>query len=307
MASCLVIGGNGFLGSYVVDALVALGHEVSVFDRFSASVMFASRDVRRITGDFLNHADVRSAVSGQDYVFHFLSTTTPASAEDDPSLDVRTNIAASIDLFDFAVQAGTRRLIFASTGGAIYGDQPTGAITEDALPRPVSPYAIGKQTIEGYLRYYHRKHGLESTSFRISNPYGPRQRANKKQGVIPIFLQHIAHGTPITVYGDGSMTRDFLYAADAATLVARTIATTPKHSVYNIGSGHGTTINEVLDLARSVTGREVEVLHQAPPRTFIERSVLDVNRYTEEFGPLGSLALREGVELTWHDTLEQLA
>jgi UDP-glucose 4-epimerase len=144
---CLVVGGNGFLGSYVVDALVAAGHEVSVFDRFSSeSATYRSAGVRRFAGDFLNHADVRGAVEGQQAIFHFLSTTTPASAEDEPTLDVRTNVAASIDLFQFAVDAGVSKVYFASTGGAIYGDHGLGSITEEMLPEPVSPYAIGKPT-----------------------------------------------------------------------------------------------------------------------------------------------------------------
>lgn len=307
MARCLVIGGNGFLGSHVVDALAERGHEVTVFDRFSASIQYIAPGVRQAVGDFMNHAEVRAAVAGQEYVFHFVSTTTPATAEDDPTLDVRTNISASIELFDLAVGAGVARVYFASTGGAMYGDQSASRITEDTLPQPVSPYAIGKQAIEGYLRYFKRKRGLESVSFRVSNPYGPRQRLNKKQGVIPIFLHNIAEGRPISVYGDGSAIRDFIFVEDAARLIAETVGRDTAHPVYNIGSGRGTSLNEVLALAREITGREVVVEHVANPTTFVDRVVLDVGRYTAEFGQEASVSLREGMERTWHDTLEQLA
>jgi UDP-glucose 4-epimerase len=173
VARCVVVGGNGFLGSYMVDELVAQGHEVTAFDRFSASTpAYTASGVRTVVGDFLNTADLHDMLGGQDYVFHFLSTTTPASAEDDPSLDVRTNVSQSVQMLELAVEAGVSKVYFASTGGAIYGDQDAPLIGEDSLPVPVSPYAIGKQAIEGYLRYFHRKHGLESVSFRISNPYG---------------------------------------------------------------------------------------------------------------------------------------
>src|SRR5690606_14386344 len=118
-----------------------------------------------------------------------------------------------------AVEAGVKHVAFASTGGAIYGEQDDESITEYAVPRPLSPYAIGKLAIEGYLRYFHRKHGLRSVSFRISNPYGPRQHPHKRQGVIPIFLQRIAEGLPVEVFGDGSMVRDYLYVEDAARMV----------------------------------------------------------------------------------------
>ena len=157
MARALVIGGNGFLGSYIVDELAARGHSVTVFDRFSGdAARFESAGITRVVGDFLNQADVARAVKGQEWVFHFLSTTTPASADDDPTVDVRTNIASSIDLLTQCVRAGVSRVFYASTGGAIYG-QRSGPATEDSLPAPISPYAIGKLAIEGYLRYFQRK------------------------------------------------------------------------------------------------------------------------------------------------------
>jgi UDP-glucose 4-epimerase len=303
-----VVGGNGFLGSHVVDALAEAGHEVSVFDRFSTeSTTYAATGVRRILGDFMNHAHVREAVAGQQYVFHFLSTTTPASAENDPTLDVRTNVSASIDFFRFAVDAGVERVYFASTGGAIYGDHGTSALTEDVLPEPVSPYAIGKQAIEGYLRYFRVKHGLESTSFRISNPYGARQRITRKQGVIPIFLHRIAEGLPIDIYGDGSAVRDYIYAGDVARMIVAAVGPPTAHSVYNIGSGEGTSLAELVELAREVTGRDVVVRTTGQPPTFVDRVVLDTSRYAAEFGRPELVPLRRGMELTWQHTLEQLA
>jgi len=304
VARCLVIGGNGFVGSWLVDQLVRDGHEVAVFDRFSAGIVYRSSSVRRVVGDFMNLANVRTALAGQEYVFHFLSTTTPASAEDDPTLDVRTNIASSIELFQLAVDAGVSGLYFASTGGAIYGDQPPGSITEEALPLPMSPYAIGKLAIEGYLRYFERKHGLSSVTFRISNPYGPRQRANKKQGVIPIFLHAALEHEPLTQYGDGSMVRDFIYVEDAARMMAAVVGRNAQHRVYNIGSGLGHSVAEVIDVVRTVSGTAVEVVQLPTPSTYVDRIVLDTTRYTAEFGPSEFLSLDEGTRRTWAAMLE---
>jgi UDP-glucose 4-epimerase len=301
MAKCVVVGGNGFLGSHVVDALAAAGHEVTAFDRFSGDVSFASADTRIVVGDFLNQADVRGALAGQQYVFHFLSTTTPASSENDPMLDVRTNIAASIELFEVACAAGVERVVFASTGGAIYGDHPEPALDESVLPQPVSPYAIGKLAIEGYLRYFRRKFGLSSVSLRISNPYGPRQRANKRQGVVPIFLHHALTGTPLTVFGDGSMVRDFLYVEDAATMIAATATPESRFDTYNLGSGEGHSISEVIDVIRAVTGLPLELEYQPAPTTFVERVVLDTSRFTDEFDIRSAVSLEEGVRRTWDD------
>lgn len=307
MARCLVIGGNGFLGSHVVDELVDAGHTVTVFDRFShEGPSFASPEVRSVTGDFFATDDLRAAVDGQELLFHFLSTTTPVTAAADPTLDVRTNVMQSIELFGLAAEAGVQRVYFASTGGAMYGVQPSDRVAETALPAPFSPYAIGKQSIEAYLRYFRLTHGLESVSFRISNPYGPRQHPEKKQGVIPIFLHRIARGLPVDVYGDGAMVRDFIFAADAARMIAKTLGGAQRHDVYNIGSGVGTTVNELLDLMRRVTDREIVIEHKPKPATFVDRVVLDTQRYSAEFGEPDLLSLQDGVEQTWQATLREL-
>jgi UDP-glucose 4-epimerase len=300
MANCLVIGANGFIGSHLVDELVSRGHEVTAFDRFSnQQSAFSALGVRQIAGDFMNQSDVADAVRGQQLVFHFVSTTTPVTAENDPTLDVRTNIASSIELFQHCVDADVQKVFFASTGGAIYGDQPEASFAETVSPLPVSPYAIGKLAIEGYLRYFGTKYGLESTSFRISNPYGPRQRANKKQGVIPIFLSRMARGLPLTVYGDGSMVRDYLYVRDAVHMIGDTVGSASNHDMYNIGSGAGTSVSELLDVARKVTGIDPDIEVKPVPSTFLDRVVLDTSRFSSEFGYDGFVSLERGIADTW--------
>jgi UDP-glucose 4-epimerase len=306
VASCLVIGANGFLGSHLVDELVAQGHEVTAFDRFSSQqAAYSAVGVRQIAGDFMNQSDVAEAVSGQQFVFHFVSTTTPVTAENDPTLDVRTNIASSIELFQHCVDAGVQKVFFASTGGAIYGNQPGASFAENVLPLPVSPYAIGKLAIEGYLRYFGTKYGLESISFRISNPYGPRQRANKKQGVIPIFLSRMARGLPLTVYGDGSMVRDYLYVHDAVRMIGATVGRSSNNDVYNIGSGVGTSVSELLSVARRVTGIDPEIEVRPVPSTFLDRVVLDTSRFRSEFAYDDFVSLEDGMADTWEQLTEE--
>lgn len=301
MADCLIVGANGFLGSHLVDELGRRGHTVTAFDRFSSDTRrFTNESAVALAGDFMNRADLAAALRGQQYVFHFVSTTTPASAEDDPTLDVRTNIASSIDLLSLCVEAGVSRVYFASTGGAIYGDQPGVTLDERAIPQPVSPYAIGKLAIEGYLRYFQRKYGLESVVFRISNPYGPRQHPNRLQGVIPIFLDTMRRGLPVTVFGDGSMVRDYLFVTDAVRMIADALEARPAHHLYNVGSGVGTSVSQVLQVAREVTGLDPDVLVAPIPATFVASSVLAVDRYQSEFGRHDLLSLHEGIEQTWN-------
>lgn len=305
MVDALVIGGNGFLGSHVVDALAHRGHTVAAFDRFGVlKPQFTAPGVTAISGDFLNAADVRAAVADRDVVLHFLSTTDPASAEDDPTLDIRTNIMSSVHLFEACADAGVGQVVFASTGGAIYGDQDLSVFREQDLTVPVSPYAIGKLAIEGYLRYFRRKRGLASTAFRISNPYGPRQNPAKRQGVIPIFLRRLAQGLPLTVYGDGSMVRDYMFVGDMAEMVADAVTQGMRHELYNLGSGVGTSLTELLACIGEATGLEPEVRHAPTPSTFVDHVTLDTSRFTAEFGTRPTTPLTEGIRRTWDEIRE---
>lgn len=301
MAKCLVLGGNGFLGSHLVDSLVQQGHTVRAFDRFSGEVRFEAENVEQFTGDFLNRAELNQALKDIDYVFHFISTTTPFTAENDPLIDIETNIRMSVELFDECVRQKIKKVIFASTS-SIYGpDVGNEPISESVTPEPVSPYAIGKLTIEHYLHYFKHKHGLESIVFRISNPYGERQALNSKQGVIPIFLERIAAGEPLTVFGDGSMVRDYIYIKDVADMVAKSFENAKRH-LYNLGSGHGESINQIIDEIKQVVGQEVKVDHQPSLSTFIPRIVLDASRFQQEFGLKPQVSLHEGIQKTWQYT-----
>lgn len=298
MARSIVIGANGFLGSSLVDALVSRGHEVTAFDRFSRGPATSSA-TRTIAGDFLDSDSVARAVEGHDAVFHFLSTTTPASADGNPVGDATENVVPSIRLLQACVAAGVGTVHFASTGGAIYGDHDAAALSESMLPQPVSPYAIGKLAIEGYLAYFSRRHGLDSVSYRISNPYGPRQLADRSQGVIPTFLRHAREGRPLQVLGDGSSVRDYIHADDAIRMIVEVVDRPREHSVYNIGSGVGTSVSELLGTVERVTGIVPTVEYLPEPATFVHRSVLDTSRYAGEFGAVEMRSLDEGIAQTW--------
>lgn len=305
MSRCLVIGANGFIGSHVVDALASHGHEVTAFDRFSSGkTSFRALNVTRHAGDFLNHADLADALTNQQFVFHFLSTTTPVIADNEPTLDIRTNISQSVDLFQLCVNAAIERLYFASTGGAIYGDQGLSRYRETDLALPVSPYGIAKLTIEHYLRYFRAKHGLDSVSLRISNPYGTRQPPRKKQGLIPIALRQIALGEPVLRFGSGAMVRDFIYVEDVARIVAEMTGIDTEHDVYNLGSGRGNTVNNVLETIRKVTRQDFEIRQVPVPPTFVSEVVLDTTRINAEFSLDPLISLEHGIESTWAGQLE---
>lgn len=295
-----MIGGNGFLGSHTVDALARLGHQVSAFDRFDGVPrVFTSPGIQEIAGDFLDDESLQRAVADQDFVVHLLSTTTPATADVDPSLDIRTNVARSVALLEACVTAGVRRIYFASTGGAIYGPQGRTSYSETDPTLPISPYAIGKLAIERYLEFFRIARGLDYVVLRISNPYGPRQNPHQLQGLIPIALRQIRAGAPVVRLGDGSMVRDYVFVTDIADALAKLVGAATKHRTYNIGSGHGLTVNEVLAVLRDVTGIDFPIEDRPAPPTFVDRVTLNVARFTQEFGDVARVDIAEGIGATW--------
>lgn len=303
MAKCLVLGANGFIGSHLVDALIEKGEMVRAFDRFSkgSPVFNDNPSIEIVAGDFLNRHDLDMALEGVDYVFHFISTTTPVTAEEDPLIDVETNVKMSIQLFEECVRHKVKKVIFASTGGAIYGDAELSAdksFTERTLPSPISPYAIGKLTIEHYLRYFRKKFGLESVIYRISNPYGERQSLTSKQGVIPIFLQRIAQDEPLTVMGDGSMVRDYIYVKDVAQMIAATYRKA-QQPLYNLGSGKGLTVNDIVEAMHNLLPNEISIENITVPTTFVHHVVLDTGLFESEFKVRPQTTLEEGIRQTW--------
>lgn len=303
MAKTLVLGANGFIGSHLVDSLIEKGHTVRAFDRFGNDKpkFNESKNIDIFPGDFLNAGQLEEALKDIEYVFHFISTTTPATAENDPLIDIETNIRMSVELFQLCARANIKRILFASTGGAIYGENDgRGQPHKEVDPTlPVSPYAIGKLAIENYLRYFRVKHGLNSTVFRISNPYGERQPFNRKQGVIPIFLENIFLDKPITVLGDGSMVRDYIYVKDVANMISTTFNDENIGSLYNIGSGLGTTVNDLVEIARSVTSKDIKIEHQPTPSTFLHKVILDSNKFSSDFGIAPTTSIEDGMRKTY--------
>ncbi len=299
----LALGAGGFIGSHLVDSLVSRGYRVRAMDRFVPDIppQFQPNDlIETISGDFLNRGDLTTVLRGVDHVVHLVSTTNPATAENDPLIDIETNIRGSVQLFELCAAAEVQRVVYASSGGTVYGETVgTDPIRETDPTQPVSPYGIGKLCVEHYLRYFARKRGLHSTTFRVANPFGERQPFWKRQGVIPIFLEAITSHKPLTVMGDGSMTRDYIYVTDVTEMIADSLACEPKHDVYNLGSGVGVSVNEIVRTIEAVTGIEAIVQHVPVPPTFVQSSVLDMSRYEAEFGGRHSVSFAEGIRHTY--------
>lgn len=299
----LVLGGDGFIGSYLIEVLVQKGWLVRAFDLFRdgrvKNLDHLKGKVEFFSGDFLNQSDIIRALEGVDFVFHFISMTTPASSWSDPLMDVDTNIRGTIQLLNRCVDARVKKVIFSSSGGAIYGNQKAEMLLENSETNPISPYAISKLTIEKYLEYFRINHGLEYISLRYSNPYGPRQNVIGSQGVVPIFLHRIMEKKPISVFGDGENIRDYIYIQDAIEATINIFPLKTKQHVFNVGSGVGVSINELIRIMKNVVGMPVQVEYAPKRPVDVSRVVLDSGRIIREIGTFSNISLEEGIERTW--------
>lgn len=296
MAKCLVLGGDGFIGSQLAAKLVSLGHDVTIFGRRYNPVDF-NTNVRYIYGDFLNSTDISEATVGQEYVFHFITLTNPAISERDPYIDIETNVKMTIQLLERCVENKVKRVIFPSSGGAIYGNSDRETYTEDDLTQPVSPYAIGKQTIEGYLRFFNHKYGLDYLNLRLSNVYGPGQHTSgKKHGVIPVFIGNMISQSEINIFGDGSMVRDYIYISDLVKVISEISFKEMNYKTYNVGSGIGVSVNEIISEIENTLKIKAKKTYLETPSTYIDKIVLDCTRLKNEIGNFSETVLSKGVE-----------
>jgi UDP-glucose 4-epimerase len=294
----LVLGGNGFIGSHLVDALLGDGHRVRVFDRQPDRFREPLNGVDYRFGSLADVADVAEALTGIDVVFHLVSTSVPSTSNLDPVADIEGNLVSAVQLLDQMRRLDVRRIVFLSSGGTVYGNPETSPVTETHPLRPICSYGVVKVAIENYLAMYQDLYAIEPVVVRPSNPVGPRQGHLGVQGVIPTFLRRLLDGDPIQVWGDGSVVRDYLDITDLASLCLRA-GTSDVIGVFNAGSGVGTSIRDVISLIESVTGRQADVTYQ-PARSFdVQRIVLDSGLARRTFGWSPTIALDESIRRTW--------
>jgi UDP-glucose 4-epimerase len=294
----VVVGANGFLGSHMLDTLVTTGHEVIAVDRFTAGPQFTKTPTRTITTATPGDSELVDHLGQVDAVMDFLGASTPVLAADNPDFDTHVTLPTAHTLIDACVAAGVGHYYFASTGGAIYGDSGRESNREDDPPAPISSYGTAKLAIENTLENLRLAGDLASTVWRFSNPYGPRQNPAKKQGLIAIALHHYLTNQPVPVMGSGDMIRDYIYVADAIGYAAAFLGHTTQHSVYNVGSGVGVSVNQVLEVVSSVVGEVVPRVNVPTPPGFVHTSVTAIERLSAEFGRRETITLTEGITLT---------
>ncbi|MBE0605810.1 MAG: NAD-dependent epimerase/dehydratase family protein [Deltaproteobacteria bacterium] len=297
--NALVLGGNGFIGSHLVDRLLREGHAVHVFDRQPERYRKPLAGVVYHIQDFGNRALLAAVLPKIDMVFHLVSTTVPKTSNDDPAFDVMSNVVETICLLEQCVKGNVKKVIFVSTGGAVYGTPATLPVSEDSPESPESSYGITKLAIEKYLGLFHRLYGLNYVILRPSNPYGERQNPDGDQGVIAVFLGKIAKGQAIDIWGDGSSVKDFIYIADLIDGMYRAAFSDTVHRVFNMGSGIGHSVNDIARMITEKVGRPVSVNHLPKGAFDVSRIYLDIARARNELGWEPKISLEDGLRRTW--------
>ncbi len=292
----IVTGGAGFIGSHVVEALLARGDEVTVVDDLSSGkrenvpegASLVVRDIREgLTGVF---EDARP-----ETCFHLAAQVDVRVSVERPEHDASVNVLGTIAVLD-AARPHDAQVVFSSTGGAIYGECD-GPASEAAERRPLAPYGVSKLAGEEYLAAYNRLYGSRHVSLRYGNVYGPRQDPHGEAGVVAIFLGRLAEGEAPRIFGDGTQTRDYVYAGDVAQ--ATLAAADQYRGVFNVGTGVETSVRELYELCRHVAGSSV-LAQEAPARLGeLQRSVLDISRTKRDLGWQPEVALEDGLRRTW--------
>ena len=288
----VVTGGAGFVGSHVVDALVARGDEVTVLDDLSSG----KREHLNPGASFVER-DIREGLDlgGADVVFHLAAQADVQTSVRRPDFDAEVNVVGTVKVAEAACVAGAQ-VVFSSTGGAIYGecDEPA---REDSPLLPLSPYGIAKLCGEEYLLGWNRIHGSRHIVLRLANVCGPRQDAGLEGGVVSIFLERMAAGQETTIFGDGRQERDFVYVGD---VVAAMLASVGRSGgVLNVGTGEATSVLDLHRACRSIAGNSAEPSFAAARLGDIQRSVLDCARAATELGWQPHVSLEDGLRRTW--------
>lgn len=299
----ILLGAAGFIGTNLTLALANNPeNQITVVSRRRAS--FADVDamglvnVRFVECDLVAEPDYSHLLEGQDVVYHLLSTTVPTTSNLQISQELNANVVHSAKLFEACAHCGVKKVIFFSSGGTVYGKANTCPLSEDTPTNPITSYGIQKLTIEKLLYLYHHMYGFDYRIIRLANPYGPYQRPNGVLGAVTTFTYKALAHEPITVYGDGSVVRDFIYIDDAVRGILAIADGNGTERVFNLGSGRGTSIREVLDTIRRVLDLEPEIIWKDARTVDVPVNYLDITRFERSFGALNPIPLEAGIRKT---------
>jgi UDP-glucose 4-epimerase len=303
VTTCLVVGG-GFLGSHVVRRLAQEGHEVLVYSRsFSEWLLSEDRSgegrIELVEGTLPEGRGLSELIDAADVLFYMAGASTPAMAHSDPGGSITSSVVPAAAVLDLMRPTSTRRVVIASSGGTVYGAPLQLPTDEDHPARPISLHGQNSLTIERYATFFAEQHGFEPIVLRYSNPYGPGQLTRRGQGVIAAWAEALAHGETITVFGEGEVSRDFLFIEDAAeaTTLAGHRASGP--TVYNVGAGESVSLQALLEALQEVAGLKTSIRKLPARPVDVPATRLDCAKIHAELGWRPTTDLRSGLLASW--------
>lgn len=305
----LILGAAGFIGTNLSLRLLQNDNQLILFDRTGSLYIpqiQKAKDEKKlvcIEGSFTDISKQENGwmnsipnLSKVKTVYHLISTTCPTNSNKNTAIEMEENVLSTIHFLDACVDAGVEKVIFLSSGGTVYGSEHTGFCSEEQEAFPITVYGAQKLTIEKLLYLYYKMYHLDYRIVRLSNPYGPYQKTNGVQGVVSTFTWNAMQNFPIKVYGDGSVVRDYIYIDDAIEGILRIADWEGKYRLYNLGSGQGHTVTQVIDIIKQIFNKEIDIQYLPSRPVDVPVNILNISRFEKDFGSLNKTDLKEGIQ-----------
>lgn len=299
----LLLGAAGFIGTNLtIELAKKTEDEITLVDRskafFKPIVGMDLKNVHILEADLTVDMDFDSILKDQEVVYHLVSTTVPTTSNQHISQELVSNVIFSANLFEACIRCDVKKVVFVSSGGTVYGKKVDCPLKEKTATNPISSYGVQKITIEKLLYLYRYMYGLDYRIIRLANPYGPYQRPNGVLGAVTTFTYKALKGDEITVYGDGSVVRDFIYIDDAIRAIMKIVNGENKHRTFNLGCGYGTSIKQVLETIEKALGIKLNVSYLEGRKVDVPVNYLDISRYEKYYGALNPISLEDGIRKT---------
>lgn len=299
----LLLGAAGFIGTNLtIELAKKTEDEITLVDRskafFKPIVGMDLKNVHILEADLTVDMDFDSILKDQEVVYHLVSTTVPTTSNQHISQELVSNVIFSANLFEACIRCDVKKVVFVSSGGTVYGKEVDCPLNEKTATNPISSYGVQKITIEKLLYLYRYMYGLDYRIIRLANPYGPYQRPNGVLGAVTTFTYKALKGDEITVYGDGSVIRDFIYIDDAIRAIMKIVNGENKHRTFNLGCGYGTSIKQVLETIEKALGIKLNVSYLEGRKVDVPVNYLDISRYEKYYGALNPISLEDGIRKT---------
>lgn len=309
LVNIIILGGAGFIGTNLTISLAKerskdnnYVNHITVFDQgiadFSHIKKLGLQNISTMIGNFNLESDFEAITKGQDIVYHLISTTIPTNSNQQIAKELTANISVTANLLDACVKNKVKKVVFLSSGGTVYGKAEASSLKEDTATNPITSYGIQKITIEKLLYLYNYIHGLDYRIIRLANPYGPYQKPNGVLGAVTTFTYRALMGEPITVYGDGTVVRDFIYIDDALKGINNIVNGVSENKVFNLGCGYGTSIRKVIDTIQIALNKDIDVEYVPGRNVDVPINILNIDLYEKNYGKLDAISLEKGIKKT---------